>query len=110
MLLNTCKIKFNPVKGISGMKSDIKPGEKDSYLNPTISDIYIDNLTLCDPDDKTCNNYKEGVDESAKKKNTENVRKFVSETDDFIMMIYAPWCGHCDMLFQNSTKLLRNLR
>ncbi len=93
ILLNVCKFKFNPIKGISGLKSAIS--SSDAYLSEILKESNILNLTECKSDDESCNNYKEGVNEDKKKSHGEQIRKYVKENDEFLMFIYAPWCGHC---------------
>ena len=90
---------------ISAMKSrtssasktttDSKVHVEDAYMkhDPSIPSKLV-NLTPCGPNDSSCADIQKVAPET-KKKNEQTVLKFLEENADAILMVYAPWCGHC---------------
>lgn len=60
----------------------------------TLKKSKVQNLTPCDPNDSTCSDIKK-VTTEVKNKSDEEILNFLLENDDAIIMVYAPWCGHC---------------
>ena len=84
--------------GTSGKLGSI--GNEDHYLtnhfNLDPSDASVGhkvNLTSCGVGDETCADFNR-VTEEHKQRNDEKVKAFLS-SDDCLICVYAPWCGHC---------------
>lgn len=98
LAMNTCR-SVHPIRSrvVSSMKTLLSGGVgqvKDKYALNEDGHAVV-NVTPCPENDKTCNDHKGGVSETFKKDAAKKVRDFLTSHPEAIVMVYAPWCGHC---------------
>lgn len=83
----------NHLTGISSKFSEvIDPADLLDAFSQTADDEVLTNLTPCQQG-SLCTSQEVGNDE--KKVNDDKVMNFMMNHDKMVMLVFAPWCGHC---------------
>lgn len=66
----------------------------DVHANMDVDSSSVVNLTYCAADDTKCNDFTK-VEEDTLKLHGNILKKFDEKHDDYVALVFAPWCGHC---------------
>ena len=91
---SSLKSVMNTAKQVSAMASAAESNavnEVDSFTQIEDDDVFT-NLTKC-PKGALCAS--QDLSDDEKKSNDEKVKTYLVDHPDCVMMVFAPWCGHC---------------